>query len=72
MDDVSMSQASLKDLAIATGILIEKRELLNGRPTQNIDFTSRMTVHHMLPRLMEEARRRGITVDGTARVVEGP
>lgn len=72
MDDVSMSQASLKDLAIATGILIEKRELLNGRPTQNIDFTSRMTVHHMLPRLMEEAKRRGITVDVTPRAVEGP
>lgn len=72
MDDVSMSQASLKDLAIATGILIEKRELLNNRPTQIIDFTSRLKVHQMLPRLAQEAKRRGITIDVTPQQVEGP
>lgn len=69
MDDVSMSQASLKDLAIATGILIEKRELLNNRPTQIIDFTSRMQVQHMLPRLVQEAKRRGITIEQVAGAV---
>lgn len=72
MDDVSMSQASLKDLAIATGILIEKRELLNNRPTQIIDFTSRLQVQQMLPRMMAEAKRRGIVVDVTPEVVQQP
>ena len=67
-----MSQASLKDLSIALGILIEKRELLNNRPTQIIDFTSRLQVQQLLPRMVQEAKRRGIEIDVTpVRVAEG-
>lgn len=66
MDDVAMSQASLKDLSIATNILIEKQQLLKNQPTQIIDFTSRQQIGVLVPMLMSEAKRRGITVDGSA------
>ena len=33
LDDFAMSGASAKDLAIISGILIEKHQLLNDRPT---------------------------------------
>lgn len=73
IDEFSVSQASLKDLTIAWGILVEKHQLLSNKPTQIVDFRSRATVEVMVPALLAEAKRRGITVDSTAaRVPEMP
>ena len=69
VDEVALSNASLKDLAIAAGIFTEKVLLLKGQPTQIIDFTSRQQLHVLAPRLLAEAKRRGITLDGQATVV---
>lgn len=66
MDEFAVSQASLKDLSIASSVLIEKRQLLSNQPTHIIDFTSRQQIGVLVPMMMAEAKRRGITVDGTS------
>lgn len=71
MDDVAVSQAGLKDLAIAANVLIEKTQLLQNQPTQIIDFTARQQLGTLVPMMMAEARRRGIDIQGSAtRVVD--
>jgi translation initiation factor RLI1 len=66
IDEYAVAQAGLKDLSIAANILIEKQQLLTNKPTQILDVTTRMQVNGLLPMMIAEARRRGITVDGTA------
>lgn len=63
MDDLAMSQATLKDLSISFSVLTEKRELLAGRPTQIIDLTTRMELTKLMPLMMQEAKRRGLVID---------
>jgi len=66
LDDYALANASGKDLAIIIGILIEKAQLVGGKPTQIYDHTLGMKLQTMMPAFMEEARRRGITLDVTA------
>ena len=71
LDDYVMADAGFRDLAMGVGILIEKRQLLRGEPTQIISVDERASLNKLLPMLVEEARRRGITIDVRAeRVVE--
>lgn len=60
LDDYAWSTMSGKDIGVVMGILIDRHELLSGRPTQRVDFTARLEVAQSLPMLMAEARRRGI------------
>jgi len=69
IDDHSLSEASFRDLAQGIGVLIEKRQLLSGLPTQNLDITARMQINEALPILLNEAKRRGITLDVTPTAV---
>jgi hypothetical protein len=73
VDEYAISQANLKDLAVTTGILVEKSLLLKGQPTQIIDFTSRQQITQLVPAMLAEAKRRGlpVTLDATAVRVEG-
>lgn len=64
MDDKTMSEASFRDLSIGTTALIEKLQLLEGKPTQIISDLERKKLHELLPLLLEEGKRRGITLDG--------
>ena len=66
LDDYALANASGKDLAIIIGILVEKAQLVGGKPTQIYDHTLGMKLQTMMPAFMEEARRRGITLDVTA------
>lgn len=66
MDDFSMSGMDGKDLAIMLGILIEKKQLMEGRPTAILSFEERRNLSELLPAFVQEARRRGLTVDATA------
>ncbi len=66
MDDFAMSGMDGKDLAIMLGILIEKQQLLEGRPTQILSFEERKHLSELLPAYVREAARRGITIDATA------
>jgi DNA-binding CsgD family transcriptional regulator len=66
IDDVVAEQASLRDLALAATALIEKRQLVRGEPTQIISDLERKKLNELLPALIAEGQRRGITVEGVA------
>ncbi len=72
MDDKVMSEASFRDLALGTTAMIEKRQLLRGEPTQIISDNERKKLHELIPSLIAEAQRRGITIEGkvTEKLVE--
>ena len=72
IDAVSVGNSSLKDLAIAFGILTEKKLLLGGKPTQRIDVNVSHRLETLMPAFLAEAQRRGISLEGvvTAREIE--
>ena len=63
LDDYSLSSASAKDLAITIGILIEKTQLLEGKPTQILSVEERRHINDLLPAVIKEAKRRGHVID---------
>lgn len=72
MDEPTMAAASLKDLSINLSILVEKMQLLKNQPTMIVDFTARQKLNVLLPRMVQEARRRGLTLDGESeRIANG-
>jgi hypothetical protein len=64
MDDKTMSEASFRDLALGTAAMIEKRQLLRGEPTAIISDHERAKLHELLPLVIAEAQRRGLTIEG--------
>lgn len=70
MDDKVMGEASFRDLALGTTAMIEKRNLLKGEPTQIVSDYERKKLHELLPLLIAEGQRRGVTIDSTATLVE--
>ena len=64
MDDKVMAEASFRDLALGSTAMIEKRQLLRGEPTQIVSDHDRKKLHELLPLLIEEGQRRGITFEG--------
>jgi len=63
MDDTAFAKANLRDLGIVLGILIEKRQLLRGEPTQILSVEERMSLDISIPLIVKEAQRRGMTID---------
>ena|SRR3990167_669236 len=63
LDDYALANSASRDLAVVIGILTEKMQLMEGKPIAmySIDVTHRLET--MMPKFLEEARRRGITVD---------
>lgn len=66
MDDFAMSSSSLKDLSIALSVVVEKHQLLTGKPTAIIDMTTRLKINQLMPLMLQEAARRGITYENPA------
>ena len=65
MDDLTFAASSLKELAVSLGILIEKRQLLQGQPTQIMSIEERKELDELIPALYEECKRRGLTIEAT-------
>ncbi len=63
LDDEVLAASSAKDLAIVLGIMIEKRNLLRGEPTHIFSSTERQSLDELMPQLMKEAERRGLTIE---------
>ena len=70
MDEVAVSGASLKDIAITYGILVDKGQLLGGKPTQVFDVNLRAKLEVLMPLYLAEMKRRGITLEGQFTRVE--
>lgn len=66
IDDKVCAESNLRDLGLVKAALLEKRNLLRGEPTAIISNLDREKLHALIPSMIAEARRRGITVDGTA------
>ena len=64
MDEKVIAEASFRDLAMGTSALIEKRALLRGEPTVIMSDHERKKMHELLPVLIAEAKRRGLTLEG--------
>ena len=64
MDVVSIGAMNAKDLALAYGIMTDKKLLLGGKPTQIYDVNLRAKLEVLMPQFMAEARRRGLTIEG--------
>ncbi len=64
LDDKKMMDASARDIMLGVSALIEKKQLLDGQPTQIISDHERKKLNELTPLLIAEAQRRGITVDG--------
>jgi hypothetical protein len=65
MTPEKMADSPARDLAVVFGILAEKRELLQGKPTQIFSFEERRSMKELLPAAIREAQRRGFVIDGT-------
>lgn len=64
-----MAETKLKDLGVLLGITTEKLLLLEGQPTQIISQQQHQKLDEVLPKLMEEMKRRGVKADLTERKV---
>ncbi len=62
VDDFAMAKASLRDLAITAGVLIDKSLLLKGEPTAIFRNEDRRKLNELLPALIAEAKRRGVNI----------
>lgn len=67
LDPFAVAGASAKDLTVMAGILIDKIRLIQGEPTLIIE--DRGALRDLMPLLHQEINRRGITIDGEARVI---
>lgn len=62
--------ASLRDVAFVADRMFNMRQLLRGEPTAITTVDDRRKLNELVPLMLREAARRGVIVEGTARVVE--
>ena len=62
-DDVAFASAPRRDLALTFAIMHDKRQLLLGQPTQILTVQERKDLNELLPDIIAEAQRRGVTID---------
>jgi len=63
VDECDLLKASLKDKISAFCMLIDRRQLLSGEPTQILSINERKDINDLMPLLVAEATRRGLTID---------
>jgi len=63
MDDFAFATAELRDLSNLVGIMTDKIQLLEGKPTSIIDDKARRETNEIMKNALEELQRRGVTLD---------
>lgn len=63
MTPEKMAAANVRDLAVMFGVLMEKRQLLRGEPTQILSVDDRRQMTTLMPFMLKEAQRRGMMPD---------
>lgn len=58
-----VNNSALREIAVAFGVLAEKRQLLRGEPTQILTYEERDNMNKLAPYLLKELERRGMVVD---------
>ena len=64
LDDKVFAEASARDIMLGVAAMVEKRNLLRGEPTAIVSDPERRKLAELVPLLLAEARRRGVTVEG--------
>lgn len=65
LDDYAFANSSGKDLALTIAILVDKMQLIEGKPTALYDVSISHKIEVMMPQFLSEAKRRGLTLDVT-------
>lgn len=65
IDFEDIETATLRDKAMAASLMLEKRQLLMGEPTQILSVTERKQLDVLVGIVMQEAQRRGLEVDAS-------
>ena len=63
MTPEKMAKAGIRDQAFAFSVLMEKRALLRGEPTQILTVDDRKQMSELMPFMLKEAQRRGLMPD---------
>ncbi len=63
MTPEKMAKAGIRDQAFAFSVLLEKRQLLRGEPTQILSVDDRRQMSALMPFMLKEAQRRGLMAD---------
>lgn len=63
LDDTVLAQAPARDLAYVVEMLNRNIKLEMGQPTQILSIQERRNINDLIPAVLEEARRRGMTID---------
>ncbi len=58
-----INNSALREIAVAVGVLVEKRQLLRGEPTQIMTLEERKSMKELTPALISEMEKRSLTVD---------
>lgn len=69
IDPVVVAEMKGRDLAITFGILFDKKRLLLDQPTEIFDTPKRRALDELIPAVLEEAARRGISIP-SARLID--
>ncbi len=75
LDDHTLSKMDGRNLMVAAGILIDKRQLLSDRPTAITKYEDMRKLDEVIEDAMAELKRRGKLIDvtpGTAEPVANP
>ena len=64
--------APTRDAVYAAKELFNMRQLINGEPTTIMNVEDRRALNELLPRALEEAKRRGFLFDGNGNIIRGP
>ncbi len=60
-----LDKATFKDLMVAQAVLVDKLNLVQGNPTTIVGHQDRAKLDVLLPKLMAELSRRGLTLHAT-------
>jgi|TARA_Y100000310_G_scaffold21356_2_gene20632 hypothetical protein len=63
LDPVVMAKTNARDLMTIIGIGVDKRQLLSGEPTHILSHGDRKNISNLLPALVAEVERRGLTIE---------
>ena len=59
----ALPHAPLRDVSYAMDCAFKMRQVLKGEPTVILDVNDRRSLNELLPALMKEAQRRGVTLE---------
>ncbi len=65
LDDHALSKMDGRNLMVAAGILIDKRQILKGEPTAIVKFEDMRKLDEILEQVSKELLRRGEVIDVT-------